>query len=68
MAATEKIFTPKMLVQEHPEIGSEGYLANLRSQRRGACYFKRNRKVLYRECDVLKWLLENPIKTLDQHD
>lgn len=68
MAANEKAYTPEMLVQEHPELGTIGSLANLRCQRRGPKYFKQKRKVIYRESDVMAWLFSNPIKTLDQHE
>jgi hypothetical protein len=65
--AAEKIFTPQALIRERPEVGSAGTLANLRSKGRGPKYFKRGRKILYKESDVDLWLLENPVMTMDQH-
>lgn len=63
----EKFYTPRTLVQERPEVGTEGSLANLRSKKKGPRYYKNGRKVLYRGSDIDAWLLENPVQTVDQN-
>lgn len=45
---------------------SSGYLANLRTKRRGPHFFKRGRKILYRVADLEQWVTESPVKTIDQ--
>jgi len=65
MDINDKIFTPKILIEKHPEVGSEAYLANLRCRKIGPCYFKLGRKVLYREVDILAWLFAHPVLTID---
>jgi hypothetical protein len=47
---------------------SIGSLANLRSARRGPRYCKFGKKVLYRISDVRRYLEDNEIKTIDQHE
>ena len=44
---------------------AEGTLANMRAQRRGAKYFKINKKVLYRIEDIESFLFQNPVLTTD---
>lgn len=44
---------------------SVGTLANLRSQKRGPKYFRCGRKILYKIEDFEKWLLSNPVLTID---
>lgn len=43
----------------------EGYLANLRSQRRGCRFFKLGRKVLYDKQDFENWVRSTPVLTTD---
>jgi len=42
-----------------------GTLANLRSQGRGAKYFKRGKRVIYFVSDLEAWLKEEPVYTID---
>ena len=42
-----------------------GSLANLRYKKQGPRYFKRGRRILYLVEDVEKWLLSNPVQTID---
>ncbi|NLE25207.1 MAG: helix-turn-helix domain-containing protein [Clostridiaceae bacterium] len=44
---------------------SVGTLANLRCQKRGPKFFRCGRKVLYKTDDFEKWLLSNPVLTID---
>ena len=44
------------------------HLANLRSQKRGPKFYKRDRRVYYRIDDVLLWVSENPVLTIDQKE
>lgn len=43
----------------------EGYLANLRCQRRGCRFFKLGRKVLYDSQEFEQWVRSTPILTTD---
>jgi Helix-turn-helix domain len=44
-----------------------GSLANLRSRKTGPTYYKRGKKVLYKVEDLERWLFEEPVMTIDQH-
>ena len=46
---------------------SSGTLAHLRSKKRGPCFFKVGRKILYKIDDMERWLFGVPVTTLDQH-
>ena len=45
-----------------------GTLANLRCARRGPKYYRFNRRILYKICDVRKYIERLEMKTLDQRD
>lgn len=44
---------------------AEGTLANMRSQRVGCPYYKKNRKVLYDASQFEAWVRSNPVLTID---
>lgn len=43
----------------------KGTFNNLRYQKRGPRYFKRGKRCLYKPADILKWIEEAPVMTLD---
>ncbi len=42
-----------------------GYLANLRTDRKGPGFYKCGRKILYKVSEFEAWITANPVKTID---
>jgi hypothetical protein len=47
---------------------SLGTLANLRSKRAGAKFYRQNRRIYYKIEDLESWLFREPIMTTDAHE
>ena len=45
-----------------------GSLANMRCRKQGPRYFRVGKKVLYKVEDLERWLFEEPVMTIDQHN
>ena len=43
-------------------------LANMRCRKQGPRYFRVGKKVLYKVEDLERWLFEEPVMTIDQHN
>jgi len=44
-----------------------GSLANMRCRRQGPRFFRVGKKVLYKVEDLERWLFDEPVMTIDQH-
>lgn len=47
---------------------TEKNLAQLRYLKRGPKFFKLGRKPLYRQVDLDRWAMANPVQTVDSHN
>ncbi|MCX5811098.1 MAG: helix-turn-helix domain-containing protein [Proteobacteria bacterium] len=65
---SKKALTPEEVSEQYGL--SKGTLANLRSKKQGAKFFRvgGGRKILYRIEDLESWLYQNPVMTIDSHN
>jgi hypothetical protein len=61
LLALRKMLTPSDVAQLYGL--SEGWLANLRSQRQGCKFYKIGAKVLYKAEDMERWVTSVPVLT-----